>query len=74
VGEASLFQIGTYPGAQAFTSNGARADGMNYFLDGGNNLDPYTNVNNSFPNPDALEQLVFKQTTSALKMAVLPVR
>lgn len=46
----------TYPGAQSITSNGARADGVNYLLDGGSNIDPYTNVNNPFPNPDALEE------------------
>jgi hypothetical protein len=46
----------TYPGAQSITSNGARADGVNYQLDGGSNIDHYTNVNNPFPNPDALEE------------------
>lgn len=46
----------TYPGAQSISSNGARADGVNYQLDGGSNIDPYTNVNNPFPNPDALEE------------------
>ena len=29
---------------------------VNYNLDGGSNEDPYTNVNNPFPNPDALEE------------------
>ena len=46
----------TYPGAQSISSNGARADGVNYQLDGGSNIDHYTNVNNPFPNPDALEE------------------
>ncbi len=46
----------TYPGAQSITSNGARADGVNYLLDGGSNIDHYTNVNNPFPNPDAIEE------------------
>jgi len=55
-GRGVAFQIGTYPGAQAISSNGSRADGVNYFLDGGSNLDPYTNVNNPFPNPDALQE------------------
>src|SRR5207247_8019859 len=27
-----------------------------YHLDGGSNIDHYTNVNNPFPNPDALEE------------------
>jgi hypothetical protein len=34
----------------------ARGDGVNYQLDGGSNLDYYTNVNNPFPNPDALQE------------------
>lgn len=46
----------TYPGAQAVSANGARTDMVNYNLDGGSNQDPYTNVNNPFPNPDALEE------------------
>src|SRR5215813_5666321 len=55
-GRGDAFQGATYPGAQAITTNGARSDGVNYFLDGGSNIDHYTNVNNPFPNPDALEQ------------------
>ena len=45
-----------YPGAQSVTSSGSRADGINYQLDGGSNRDPFLNVNNPFPNPDALEE------------------
>ena len=44
----------TYPGAQSISANGARADTVNYNMDGGSNLDHYTNVNNPFPNPDAV--------------------
>jgi hypothetical protein len=29
---------------------------VNYNMDGGSNQDPYTNVNNPFPNPDAVEE------------------
>ena len=46
----------SYPGAQSVSANGARTDMVNYNLDGGTNQDPYTNVNNPFPNPDALEE------------------
>jgi hypothetical protein len=46
----------SYPGAQSVSANGARTDMVNYNLDGGSNQDPYTNVNNPFPNPDALEE------------------
>ena len=49
-------QSTSYPGAQSISANGARTDMVNYNLDGGSNQDPYTNVNNPFPNPDALEE------------------
>lgn len=49
-------QSTSYPGAQSVSANGARTDMVNYNLDGGSNQDPYTNVNNPFPNPDALEE------------------
>ena len=49
-------QSASYPGSQAVASNGARTDMVNYNLDGGSNEDPYTNTNNPFPNPDALEE------------------
>lgn len=55
-GRGDTQQTATYPGAQSITSNGARADDINYNLDGGSNQDHYTNVNNPFPNPDALEE------------------
>src|SRR5262249_39979332 len=49
-------QSSTYPTGQAISANGARSDGLNYLLDGGDNRDWYTNVNNPFPNPDALQE------------------
>jgi outer membrane receptor protein involved in Fe transport len=55
-GSGDTQQTATYPGGQSITSNGARADNINYNLDGGSNQDHYTNVNNPFPNPDALEE------------------
>jgi len=55
-GAGDTQQGATYPGAQSITSNGARADGVNYQLDGGYYVDSYSNVNNPFPNPDALEE------------------
>jgi hypothetical protein len=55
-GSGDTIQSTSYPGAQSITSNGARADMVNYNLDGGSNQDPYTNVNNPFPNPDALQE------------------
>lgn len=55
-GRGDTQQTATYPGAQSISSNGARADDINYNLDGGSNQDHYTNVNNPFPNPDAVEE------------------
>ncbi len=55
-GNQCTVQSTTYPGAQAVSANGARTDMVNYNLDGGSNEDPYTNTNNPFPNPDALEE------------------
>ena len=54
--EVKTDQSTSYPGAQSVSANGARTDMVNYNLDGGSNEDPYTNVNNPFPNPDALEE------------------
>jgi len=53
---SDTIQSTSYPGAQSVSANGARTDMVNYNLDGGSNQDPYTNVNNPFPNPDALEE------------------
>jgi hypothetical protein len=55
-GAGDTVQSISFPGAQSISSNGGRADMVNYNLDGGSNEDPYTNVNNPFPNPDALEE------------------
>ena len=55
-GSGDVLQGASYPGAQAITSNGYRSDGVIYHLDGGSNIDHYTNVNNPFPNPDAIEE------------------
>ena len=46
----------TFPGAVTFSSNGARQDMISYQLDGGNYVDEYTNVNQPFPFPDALQE------------------
>jgi hypothetical protein len=55
-GSQDTIQSTTYPGAQSVSANGARTDMVNYNMDGGSNEDPYTNVNNPFPNPDAVEE------------------
>jgi hypothetical protein len=46
----------TFPGAVTYSSNGARQDTISFNLDGGNYVDEYTNVNQPFPFPDALQE------------------
>jgi hypothetical protein len=46
----------TFPGAVAISTNGSRQNQVSYLLDGGNNVDEYTNVNQPFPMPDALQE------------------
>src|SRR5262249_28464965 len=46
----------TFPGAVTYAVNGARQNWVSYLLDGGNYVDEYTNVNQPFPNPDALQE------------------
>ena len=49
-------QTKTFPGAVTISTNGSRANSISYRLDGGNNVDEYTNVNAPFPFPDALQE------------------
>jgi hypothetical protein len=49
-------QTKTFPVVAAVTINGTRANQVNYMLDGGNNVDEYTNVNAPFPMPNALQE------------------
>src|SRR5205809_583158 len=46
----------TFPGAVVISTNGSRQNQISYQLDGGNNVDEYTNVNQPFPFPDALQE------------------
>lgn len=46
----------TFPVVVTVTVNGSRANQTNYMLDGGNNVDEYTNVNAPFPMPDATQE------------------
>lgn len=49
-------QSSTIPGTPYFSADGGRANSINYLLDGVDNNDPYTNVPNPYPDPDALTQ------------------
>jgi hypothetical protein len=46
----------TFPAAVVTSSNGTLPNQENFLLDGGNNLDEMTSVNDPFPFPDALEE------------------
>ena len=46
----------TFPAAVTIAANGTRVGQTNYLLDGGNNVDEYTNVNAPFPMPDAVQE------------------
>jgi hypothetical protein len=46
----------TFPSAVTVSVNGARSSDTNFMFDGGNNIDEYTNVNQPFPFPDALQE------------------
>ena len=46
----------TFPVVIAISANGTFVGQTNYMLDGGNNVDEYTNVNMPFPMPDAVQE------------------
>jgi outer membrane receptor protein involved in Fe transport len=46
----------TFPGGVTLSVNGSRQNQMSYQLDGGNFVDEYTNINQPFPFPDALQE------------------
>jgi Carboxypeptidase regulatory-like domain len=49
-------QTKTFPVVVTVSANGSQANQTAYLLDGGNNIDEYTNVNQPFPFPDALQE------------------
>jgi hypothetical protein len=55
----------TFPGAQTISTNGSRQNQVSYLLDGGDNVDQYTNVNLPFPFPDALEEFSLQTSNNA---------
>jgi hypothetical protein len=53
-----------YPSSITISVAGGQANGTNYVLDGGTNIDTFSNVNLPFPFPDALQE--FSVETNAL--------
>ena len=57
--QASTFgnqKVGGQAAAVTISVNGGSQTGINYQLDGGDNVDQYTNVNQPFPMPDSLQE------------------
>lgn len=52
----------TFPAAVISSSNGTLPNQENFLLDGGNNVDEQTNVNDPFPFPDALQEFSVQTT------------
>lgn len=57
---AGINQAYTFPNQQFVSASGGRGNTVDYILDGVNNNDPYTNVANMFPDPDAIEEFTFE--------------
>lgn len=55
-GAADQGNTKSFPVVVTISANGTRANQTSYLLDGGNNVDEYTNVNAPFPFPDALQE------------------
>ncbi|HUA83275.1 MAG TPA: carboxypeptidase regulatory-like domain-containing protein [Bryobacteraceae bacterium] len=58
-GGADQGQTKTFPGAIEVSANGSQQNMVAYNLDGADNVDRYTNTNNPFPFPDALQEFSF---------------
>lgn len=48
--------VGGQAAAVTISTNGSQATSANYLLDGADNVDQYTNVNQPFPMPDSLQE------------------
>lgn len=49
------------------SASGGRSNGTAFYLDGATNEDPYTNVANVFPNPDAIQEFSYETNNSSAK-------
>lgn len=62
------------PAGQVTVSvSGSRSNGLNYVMDGGDNMDTYRGVANAFPNPDLLQESACKRIATRPNMAGAPV-
>src|SRR5262249_56200424 len=64
----------TFPSAVTYSVNGARQNAISYQLDGGNYVDEYTNVNQPFPFPHALQKFSVQTTNYTAQYPEHPAR
>lgn len=57
----------TYPSVVTVSTNGSRQNQISFRLDGSNNNDLYTNVNQPFPFPDALQEFSVQTSNYSAK-------
>lgn len=68
-GTGSFSQIATRPEAQLVSASGGRGNSTTFVLDGGLHEDPYTEVANVAPNPDAIQEFSFQTNNYSAKFA-----
>lgn len=71
IGSGTFNQSATRPesGSQLISASGGRGDSTTYVLDGGIHEDPYTEVANVVPNPDAIQEFSFQTNNYGAKFA-----
>src|SRR5581483_5517073 len=69
VGTGTYNQAATRPeaGTQLVSASGGRGNSTTFVLDGGINEDPYTEVSNVVPNPDAIQEFSFETNNYGAK-------
>ena len=71
VGTGTFNQSATRPetGSQMISASGGRGNSTTFVLDGGLHEDPYTEVANVAPNPDAIQEFSFQTNNYSAKFA-----
>jgi hypothetical protein len=69
--QGSFNQYATRPevGTLLVSASGGRGNSTAFYLDGGLNEDPFTQVANIFPNPDAIQEFSFQTNNYSAKFA-----
>ena len=66
-GAGSFNQIATRPETRQVSASGGRGNSTTFVLDGGLHEDPYTEVANVIPNPDAIQEFSFQTNNYSAK-------